>query len=145
MNSLKPIPARSLTDALRICYRSRPPQPREKQRDPMTSTAYHRYHEILRDWRAEGRRISWQDFQEAYDLATNDPDESSPEEGPLPGGPPRRHPFFALRRGNGEPGQPSPPGASTAAGGPGRTESPRPGATRHGVALPAHGRFRAGS
>ena len=36
----------------------------------MTDAAYDRYNATLRQWRAEGIRISWPELQRAYQLAT---------------------------------------------------------------------------
>jgi hypothetical protein len=67
MARLIPVPATIAAVASPTRYTSEATLPTPAMR-PMTGEAYERYHQILRQWRAEGRRISWAELREAHQL-----------------------------------------------------------------------------
>jgi hypothetical protein len=64
-----PVPATiaAVPSPTRYTSEATPPAPAMR---PMTDAAYQRYNAILRQWRSEGRRISWAELREAHQLAT---------------------------------------------------------------------------
>ena len=48
---------------------------------PMSSDAYARYEQILKQWRQEGRRVSWKEYRLAYELAQEGEAERTQREG----------------------------------------------------------------